>query len=393
MTAGADRRVIGVLHVGFVLSGMATTLLGPMMPLLMSRWALSDAAAGTLFTAQFAGQMLSTFGSSLLTTRLGDRRTLALGALVTAIGITALTVVSWPFAILVAFVYGTGLGLVLPITNFVVAALRPANAASALSLLNVSWGLGAVLWPLVVRVSMGGLAGNAPLLMLGAAMGVLSVLLLSRAESWPAGGRAASAHLAEEGRAIALRGRVAGLVAVFAALSFLYVGAEISVGGWIAEFTRRAGSGAAAIWALAPTAFWGAETLGRLLAPLSLRRMSENALMASGLCGAGVAVLLLVTASSSVELALGGAVLAGLGLAPVYPLLIAAMSRHITPVAPRLMGPLFAMGGLGGATLPWLVGLTSDRTGELRAGLGVPLTALGVMVALDAARRRLERQA
>ena len=56
---------------------MATTLLGPLLPLLASRWALSDASAGALFTAQFSGQLTATTLSTLITARLGERRTLA----------------------------------------------------------------------------------------------------------------------------------------------------------------------------------------------------------------------------------------------------------------------------------------------------------------------------
>ncbi len=58
---------------------MATTLLGPLLPLLASRWALSDASAGALFTAQFSGQLTATTLSTLITARLGERRTLAIG--------------------------------------------------------------------------------------------------------------------------------------------------------------------------------------------------------------------------------------------------------------------------------------------------------------------------
>src|ERR1700691_6115691 len=54
-----------VLHGGFVLMGIVTTLLGPMLPILISRWSLSDQRAGLFFSAQFCGSMLgvSTLGA------------------------------------------------------------------------------------------------------------------------------------------------------------------------------------------------------------------------------------------------------------------------------------------------------------------------------------------
>lgn len=387
MSGGQQGRILALLHGGFVLAGMATTVLGPMMPLLMTQWALTDAAAGTLFTAQFTGQTLSTFGSSLVTRRLGDRRTLALGAMVAAGGLAVLPFAAWPMGAAAAFAYGTGLGLVLPITNFVVASLRPRDAAGALSLLNVSWGVGAVVWPLVVGLTLMVTPGShAPMLLLSGAMALLGGALLGAGTVWPDGPRAAA--VAGTGGGPPPRFGVAGLAALFAALSYLYVGTEASIGGWIAEFTRRTGQGASGAWAYAPTAFWGAETLGRLGAPLVLRRVSEDRLTVAGLCTAGAAVLLLVAGSGGASMAIVGAIVAGIGLAPVFPLVLASMTRHVAPVAPGLMGPLFAMGGLGGATLPWMVGLVSTTSGRLQAGLLVPLGALALMLALHATGRR-----
>ena len=66
--------------------------------------------------------------------------------------------------------------------------------------------------------------------------------------------------------------------------------------------------------------------------------------------------------------------LAGLGCGPIFPLLAARLlgragtSRHL--------GWVFAMGGSGGAALPWLTGLISSQSGSLRAAFAVPLAAL-----------------
>ena len=134
---------------------MATTMLGPLLPLLAARWALSDASAGALFTAQFVGQLTTTTLSTLITGRLGERRTLAIGFVLVAVGVCAVGVVPawlrWPAVL----IYGLGLGCVLPVTNILVAALAPTRAASALSLVNVSWGAGAIAWPLVVTALTG----------------------------------------------------------------------------------------------------------------------------------------------------------------------------------------------------------------------------------------------
>ena len=44
-----------VLHLCLLLSGLATALLGPILPLLSQRWHLSDQQTGLLLLAQFCG--------------------------------------------------------------------------------------------------------------------------------------------------------------------------------------------------------------------------------------------------------------------------------------------------------------------------------------------------
>src|ERR1700734_3372515 len=54
-----------VLHAGYVVAGIVTTLMGPVLPILIGRWALSDQRAGLFFTAEFCGSMVgvSTLGA------------------------------------------------------------------------------------------------------------------------------------------------------------------------------------------------------------------------------------------------------------------------------------------------------------------------------------------
>jgi MFS transporter, FHS family, glucose/mannose:H+ symporter len=353
---------------------MATTLLGPLLPLLASRWALSDAAAGALFTAQFAGQLSSTTLSTVLTARLGEQRTLALGFALVAMGVAAVGVVPGSLGWLAVLTYGLGLGCVLPVTNILVAALAPARAASALSLVNVSWGIGAMVWPLVVT-ALTGVHPAGPTMLLAVASTAVGVTWLARPVIEGGGVRTDRSTATRPAPAVPAR-----VVASYAALILLYVGSEIAISGWVAAFARRMATGQGA-WAYAPTAFWSAQTAGRLLAPLMLRRVSESWLLVSSLVASVIAVLGLSTATSSVGGVIGAAALAGLGVAAIFPLLWAGVTREVAPSRPAAVGPLFAAGGVGGALLPWLVGVVSTGHG-LGTGLLVPLAALALMLLL-----------
>ena len=137
----------------FVVTGMVTTVLGPILPELLETWHLSDSAAGALFTAQFSGSLSAGALSGFLVSRIGDRRTLALGYGTMCAGLLAIAAGAHASGVAGAFAAGVGMGCVIPPTNLLVARGRPDRAASALGVLNLSWGIGAAAWPLVVSAT------------------------------------------------------------------------------------------------------------------------------------------------------------------------------------------------------------------------------------------------
>src|SRR5215210_8138655 len=118
------RQAIAVTHMGFALTGVVTVLLGPALPALQARWALSDAQAGYLFTAQFIGSIVPLAAMSILAERVGLLRLLTCGYAFMAIGIAGLGVSSWAVGIASVFCYGLGLGLTLPATNLLISEMN-----------------------------------------------------------------------------------------------------------------------------------------------------------------------------------------------------------------------------------------------------------------------------
>jgi fucose permease len=74
------------------------------------------------------------------------------------------------------------------------------------------------------------------------------------------------------------------------------------------------------------------------------------------------------------------AAVAGFSMAPIFPICVSIfMSLARNPAQTRWM---FAVAGLGSATLPWATGQLAARTGSLHTGLLVPLLALGLMLVM-----------
>ncbi len=73
------RNLLVLLFAGFVLSGVATTIVGPMLPIFIRRWSLDDGQAGLFSTIQFLAALGGTLASSAIAAWRGYRPALVLG--------------------------------------------------------------------------------------------------------------------------------------------------------------------------------------------------------------------------------------------------------------------------------------------------------------------------
>jgi MFS transporter, FHS family, glucose/mannose:H+ symporter len=364
---------VWLLNAGFVVTGMVTTMLGPLLPWLSLKWGISDAEAGSLFTAQFAGALVAGASSGLLVERFREAWTLALGFGLMAGGVVALGIAGFATAVTGAAIAGLGMGCVVPTTNLLAARLEPERAAASLSLVNLSWGLGATTWPLVVGALSP--APNATLPVLAVLCGVTA--LATFGVTLP--------RVAEPDTRGGPRRAPFGRAALFGFSLLIYTGIETSLGGWMPEHARRMSAGGPAIqWVSASIAFWGGLTGGRALGSTHLERHREDRTALAGLVLAACCVVGLLAATRPAMVTVA-ALVGGLGLSVVFPVTVASMTRELPG---RIAGPLVAFGGIGGATVPWLVGVLSSRADSLAMGLAALLVADLILLGLHVVRIR-----
>ncbi len=375
-------------------------MVGPVLPILADKWSLSDAQAGRFFLAQFGGAIIGSALSGLLMRKLGVVTTIAAGYGGLALAVIVLSANAWLIGLGSFVALGFSLGLTNPATNLLVAELRPEKRAAALNLLNFVWGLGAISGPPLVTL----VRGNVLWVFIG-----LSIALVSVALAFARGGGLFSLRQAKSlplpvGEYLPVGEFLNDWLRPFAlltgALAFVYVGTETAIGGWIAAYAQRIEHSTQPFWAVATSLFWAGLLVGRAASPVFLRWVGEVrlALIALVVAFGGMAIIFASGGSTAVS---GGAFLAGLGLAPVFPNTVAIFTRYFGERAEQLIGALFVLASLGGATLPWLVGSLSTRYGALREGLIIPLLGAAIMLALQTAivfqpgqhsqLRRLER--
>ena len=203
---------------------------------------------------------------------------------------------------------------------------------------------------------------------------LLAAALLTLA--FPVGAGPGASPSPEPGLAPARGLPAAWLVAVFL---FLYVGVENTVSGWISVFALRALQLPVATASAALSGFWMALMMARGYLAFGRRIPSARILLGGCLLAALAGTAALVLASGPVVL-LTGAVLAGAGLGPVFPGIVALYQDRAG--AERSLGLVFAFAGCGGAVLPWLAGVLSSSTHDPRATMLAGLVATGLLLVL-----------
>src|SRR5262249_25998760 len=213
------------LHLDFLLTGIVMTFLGPMLPILAARWAMSDAVSGRLYLTQFISSMFGMLSSAPVVQRRGYRFTFIVGLVLMASGMALLA--SGPFlqGILAVAILGYGHGITTPAGNLRTAEVNPQRSAAALNVINAVWGFGAMSSPLLLKLA----ADRPSWFLYGTAAALIALLGAFLTMRFVPDSHAQE----DEGPHLGGNGWRAPMLPLISALFFIYVGAENSFGGWL----------------------------------------------------------------------------------------------------------------------------------------------------------------
>jgi fucose permease len=354
-----------------------------MLPILMGRWAMNDSQAGNLFLVQFLAMLAGVQLSGFLLARFGFRPAFLLGLLLMAGGVSTLYMGSLWLGLISVAAYGLGLGLVIPSDNLLIAEVGSSSGpasnssssdgsrAGAVSLLNFFWGVGAVFCSLMVAWS----AAHKllPFFLGSVALFLLLLAFAMRNLPFPPAEIAASSS-SSSWRALAK----SPAIWIFAAIFFLYPGAENAVGGWIGSYVSRLGARGAAMASIMPAFFYSTLTVGRAFGTVLLRHVSERRVLLTGYAAGSAGIALMLVAPTLLGV-IAGALITGLSFATLYPITVARLSQRFGVAARSIGAVMFSLASVGPAVIPWMVGVISHATGSLRAGMLLPLVATVIL--------------
>ena len=373
---GKDVRRKAFLYVGFIATGVALTIPGALLPLLLVRWSMDDARGGLLLFSFYA---VGSFGSYYARGRMNW--SVARGAVLTVLGAICLGWAGRWTAYGAIALYGLGLSLTMTSISLLLSQRFPEQRRLELTRLNLVWAIGAALGPwIALRSTRGAATTQAAAVVHGQHVLLGVAVFFALAAVWSV--------VMEEGPAVAVsakpttasRRNAGGGIGVpwtLLVLIFGATGVDAAAGGWLTSYAQRAGD-SLGITLGAATFLWVGSFVSRVVHSTKwASRLPERRVLGSSMVVMTAALALLIAWPAGVVTMVAAAVL-GLAAGPVYPLVIAAALRY------RENSTVFAVAGVGASILPLLTGALSTWTHSLRAGLGVPLLAAAVMAVLVA---------
>lgn len=371
---GSARLLTYAAYASFVPIGIATVLLGPLLPTLSARWSLSYAQAGALFTVQYVASTCAVALSGVLASRRGFLFPIKAGLLLVGLGLAFVSMGPMRLGIACIALYGAGLGVAVPAANLMVAAVNPSRRSATLNLLNFFWSAGAVACPFLVAAA---IKMNRASIFLGG-VAVLSFFIVAGIAMLPSGA-VQSVATVERGPFLPLiRANIVAFVTM-GCLFFFYVGTENAFGGWVASYSKTLSGMTSSFAVMTPSFFYASLMIGRWIVPLLLHWITDVRIAQVGLVLALCGSSCLIVSQGSLGVVLS-ACAAGFGLSSVYPITISLLSRQFE--SPRVGSIMFTLSNIGGGLLPWTVGIASDRFGALKVGLFVPLLGCALMFLL-----------
>lgn len=372
----------------FFAAGFGMAAIGPVVPELSARTGASLVALGWLSIAIFLGSLAAQFIAGRASDRFGRRLVLAIGLVLLAAMLSIIGLAPRLAVILTAAaIYGIGYGSFSLSGNVMASELAPEKRASAVNLVNMAFGLGAVVGPLVVSVLIDRFDRALPALWIGAGLLVLSAVaaLVALPARLPAARTAQAAGPA--GRA-SLRDPMLFAIGV---LLLLYVGSEMSAGLWASEYLQRSAGMDAAGGAAATSLFWALLTAGRVAAVLVGMRVSADRMLTASVWIAFAGSALLWLAHGSATASVVAFAVMGFGYGPIYPTGIAVITSRFPHAAGTATSQMGILAASGGGLLPRLQSLVLAHRPTAESALFTLVIAAGMIGAWTVTRRAARR--
>lgn len=365
----------GAAYAGMFIAGIVMALLGAVLPVLAERLRFDLGQAGNLFLGMNFAMLASMLALGPMMDRFGIKLALAAGALFVAAALVRIASAESYGAVMAGvFLLGLGGGALNGGTNTLVADLHtdPRRKSSALNILGIFFGFGALFIPFVIGSLLETL-GLARILYVAMTLSLLLALALF-AVTFPTPKLGQRLKIAE-----ALKLVRDPVLLLLGFLLFFQSGNEFIVGGYVSSYLMRELGSSISVASYLLAAYWGAIMAARILSSRLVLWVEGRTLVLASALITALGVVLMLAARSEAGASVG-IVLIGLGFASIYPVSLGFAGSRYEERSGTAFGILFSIALTGGMTMPWAVGQISAVHGLRRGLLLAAANALMIFV-------------
>ena len=349
---------------------MVIGLLGPAIPSIIVEFDLDYSSAGLIFTLLSAGSLLGTFIGGVASDYSRRKILWAFFSITLALGLVLVGIApSYTSLLLVIFFMSLFGGPIGAVGQSIMLQMFPQKRTSYLSLQTMFAAAGSFIAPLILAFIF--LSGGSWRFAFFTVAGFVFLLFM-----WIVFVKLPEPTV-NHGNRIPLKTIIVDKsMILIGSMIFLSIGIDIGFSYWLAEYFTTVVGSAAAFSSIAVSAY----LCGVILSRFSLSYFSDSDqvdIIIAGLILAGISLVLFLNLPF-LWLKLLLCVLYGIGIGPVFPLLMARGTGLYPGKSGAVTGILFATISLGGMVFPFLIGLIGNITGI--EGAYYSLFALGILI-------------
>lgn len=378
----------------FILFGMSMTIIGATLPKILADYQWSYIVAGTVLGAGAVAYFVATFGAGYLVNHWGAKKTILLGVALDACGLAFFAATPDAFTnILLSALIGVGQGCVEIGVNWATLRIDRDNTGRPMNLMHGAFAVGAILGPLAVGALISSGLHWTGVYRGMAAIFALLIVLIALMPMLLVAHQVAEHEEAPE----RLSANPAYWLSFFAL--FLYVGVELGVSNWVAEYFVAVFAYSPAASAMLVSLFWVGLLAGRFGVPLLYKGGRQDLVLVWLSATAMLAILVLSVlgfTSPGPLTSQAGQVLvffAGLGCSIYYPAIITLLGKCFPHAQSQAIGFAATGGGIGAFVFPFFMSAISQHWG-IRIGFvtygvfAIAMTAIAASLAVVAAKEK-----
>ncbi|MDH6595567.1 MFS transporter [Bacillus aerius] len=343
---------IGTIHVFF----------GSLTPYLLSSYDKGPGELSSLIFFQFIGFLTGVLLSPILVRKKGYGAVLTMGLLL-MIGalLLGLLVPGWTILVVAGFFLGSGAGSLETTAGAYVISM--ANSAKRISIMEVFFGLGALLFPLLILLTVTEETWHYVFLFQVGALTFFLMLWLTFMNKLPRGQMAAPSQDMKKSSLLFDRGNRM-IVVLMICFAFFYAGIETNFANFLPSIMLEKGGDNWGLFAV--STFWTAIVIGRTV--IARKADQLHPLRFLKLSAALMIVLLAVFAlATHIAAQLILIFFIGLCAAGMFPIALTASALMIENAIDEATSYFIAAASLGGACLSFLIGFSLEWAGAASA--------------------------